>query len=321
MAAGRTTSCGAGSPPRRRVGRFRVRLGAAWLGVAGALAFAVAVSAGGAQARPSGCSTPSRLAGGPRGGELLLKQSDNDPVALHFDDSRLKRVYPLRLSADAGRLLPSDFAGPAPLIVKTGDSSIRKDAEHWISLSPSDGLSATLLPLGPRELELCLVLDPSKTSGLVAGRYEGSLLVTRLDTVHGTEGRTLVTIPVSLSFRESRWLGLGITFGAVALGLLVKILSDAAARQRETHGRAWPTLKGYCCELSFPAMLILACVAGALVFNQMYSGNAQWGSASGDAAKLFAVCFLAQMSGNQGIDIIRRVAGTSPSASTSAATQ
>jgi hypothetical protein len=45
------------------------------------------------------------------------------------------------------------------------------------------------------------------------------------------------------------------------------------------------------------------------VFTQMYYGNSHWGADSGDIAKLFAVCFIAQMSASESLDIIKRTSG------------
>jgi hypothetical protein len=275
----------------------------AWLGVLAAVAFAASVLAGGAEARPTSCSRPQQLPSGASLAPLFLQVDETEKLVLHFNDSWHKGVKTVRLHATRG-LVAADLAGLNKLNLRTGDASIRKDSDHWISLSPTDGLTASLVPIDRRTLELCAVVNPHKVGSLVPGTYSGTLFVSQ-----GSFGPQLAAVPVEFTFRASRWTGIGIAFGAVVLGLLVKVFSEAESRRRESKVRARQALKTYCCELTFPATLIIAAVGATLVFIQMYYGNAQWGASSGDVAKLFAVCFIAQMSGSETLDIIKRTAG------------
>jgi hypothetical protein len=294
------------------VTRRRLVLASTWLGAVAAVVLVTMIVAAGASARPASCSQPRPLPAVDRGAApLLLKVANEEAIVMHFGDQGTQAVYPVHLSANAGPLVPRDFAGADALGVRIGETYFRKDRTHWIDLNHRDGLEARLIPVGPRDLELCVVVHPKAIGGLVPGRYTGTVFV-----VHTSDQAQLAALPVELTFRASRWTAIGIASLAVLLGLVVKALSEAAARQRHLHVSATRALKDYASELSFPVMLILAAIAGWLVFRQMYDGNPQWGASGGDTAKLFTVCFIAQMSGNQGIDVIRRVAGAAPAAAT-----
>src|SRR5262249_3933650 len=159
-------------------------------------------------------------------------------------------------------------------------------------------MRALLIPINSRELQLCVIVQPNADGGVEPGRYKGTIFIKQGNAA-------LVSLPVELTFRASHWTGIEIALVAVLLGLFVKVFSEAAARQRQEKVGPMRALKSYASELTFPVTIILAAIAGWLVFDQMYAGNPVWGASGGDITKLFAVCFIAQMSSNQGIDVIR----------------
>ena len=222
---------------------------------------------------------------------------------MRFDDSLARDSYfvPLSLYANRG-MTSADFVPPNGFDVLFAGGYLRGDAGHRIA-PYDDGVNVTLIPVTPQRLDLCLAVDPSQIRGLAPGTYRGTAAV-----VWGSNQTPLASVPVELTFRASRWFAIGVAFVAVALGLVVKVLSDAAASQRDGI-RPLQALKDYVSRLTFPAMLILAAVAGLLAFLQMYGGSADWGASDGDIAKLFALCFIAQMSTNEGINVIRHVTG------------
>jgi hypothetical protein len=116
---------------------------------------------------------------------------------------------------------------------------------------------------------------------------------------------------VTLTFRASRWLAVGVALLGVFVGLAVKALSEAAAGQRESGTGGWEALKAYRSQLSFYVTVILGIVAGAFVFQQVYISNGAWGASSSDFMKLFGLCFIAQLSSSEAVTVVRRALGTS----------
>jgi hypothetical protein len=287
------------------VRRRRLLLAATWVGLVATIALLSSIVAGGASAQPASCAKPAPLPPGVRDAKhkLFLKAREGEAIVMNFDDSRSRQVYSVLLSANAGQLLPSDFDSSSGLEAVAGDYYISRDGQHRISVNTGDQMRAKLIPISPRELQLCVIVQPSANGGVEPGRYKGTLFIVQ------DGNQELLSLPVELTFRASQWTGLEIAFVAVLLGLVVKVLSEAAARQRQERTGPMRALKSCASELSFPVTLILAAIAGWLVFDQMYAGNPVWGESGSDITKLFAVCFIAQMSSNQGIDVIRNMAG------------
>jgi hypothetical protein len=289
----------------RSAWRRRLLLAATWAGVLATVALLSSVVASGASAQPASCAKRAHLPTGSRDSKhkLLLTASEGEAISMSFDDSRSRQAYTALLSANAGQLLRSDFDTGTGLQAVAGDYYISRDGRHRIAVNTGNQLRAFLIPISPRELQLCVVVRPNANGGVEPGRYKGTLFI-----VH--EGnQELLSLPVELTFRASHWTGIEIALIAVVLGLFVKVFSEAAARQRQEKTGPMRALKSYASELTFPVTLILAAVAGWLVFDQMYLGNPIWGASGSDITKLFAVCFIAQMSSNQGIDVIRNMAG------------
>jgi hypothetical protein len=280
----------------------------AWLGVVGTVALVSTVVAGGAKAQSGSCSSAQRLPAGHRSPneQLILTATDGEAVVLHFGESRSRAVGTVLLSARGGALFSSDFNPTDGIQASGGDYYVRRDSEHKMYPNLGGQLQATLIPINPSKAELCVVVEPKADGGVKPGRYRGTLLIVR-----GTNQEQLATLPVEFTFRASHWTAIEITLAAVLLGLTVKVLSEAAVRQKEKQLPPLAALKDYTSELRFPVALILAAIGGWLVFDQIYSSNPAWGASGDDVAKLFAVCFLAQMTANQGIDVIKNAAGGS----------
>jgi hypothetical protein len=222
---------------------------------------------------------------------------------MHFGDSRATRANSIELSA-----FPRELIDTRGLRVKLGSGYLRDSDGRTISVNEQDGLYATLAVVNAHTLKLCVEVRPKEITLLHPGSYTGMINV-----VAGKDDAALVSVPVELTFRASRWNGTLIAILGVLLGLAVKVLSEAAAGQRATGVRARQALKSYVSQLSFPATLILAGVAGWLVFSQIYASDPDWGATSADTTKLLAGCFIAQMSSVEGIDLAKRIAGGAPS--------
>jgi hypothetical protein len=279
-------------------------LGLAWLGAIGAVAVVGAIFVGGATAKPKKCSKPYKVPAGRVPGSLQLQAHDGG-VAIHFDDSRAQDVDPVPLKVFGDALTSADFRSPEGLNLQLGDSYVRRDRDHWIALDREDGFVVNLIPTDAYALELCAIVNPKAIGSLKPGRYRGTIRI-----LQGSEQTQLATLGVEFTFRAARWTGIEIVIVAVLLGLAVKVLSDAAATQRkEDLGPLQALKKTTVSDLGFVAAIILAAVGAWLVFEETYSSNQVWGASGGDIPKLFVVCFLEQLSSNQGIDVIKRVSG------------
>jgi hypothetical protein len=285
----------------------RLLLALAWLGVVAAVAGVSTVVVGGAKAQAGRtCAAPQGLPMGHRSAEeqLILNATDGESVVHHFGESRSQGVETVLLSAKGGELFRPDFDPVEGIQASGGDYYIRRDSEHKMYPNLGEQLRARLIPLNQRKVELCVVVEPKADGGVKPGHYKGTLLI-----VQGRNQEQLGSLPVELTFRASHWTAIEIVLVAVLLGVAVKVLSEAAVYQKEKQLRPLAAVKEYVSELRFPVILILAAIGGWLVFDQMYNGNPAWGENSSDIAKLFAVCFLAQMTSNQGLDVIRNAAG------------
>ena len=128
---------------------------------------------------------------------------------------------------------------------------------------------------------------------------------------------------MTLTFRASRWLALGVALFGVSIGLALKALSEAAALQRDSgkhkngiSGRQ--ALKGSVFHLRFGLTVILGVVAAAFVFQRVYIRNGAWGASSSDFMELFGLCLVAQLSSSEAVAVIRRWLGSDSSTTVSA---
>ena len=260
---------------------------------------------GGARAQSASCGFALPSSGStplPATSRGLILDADDAAFAMAFGDSRTPQARAIEIPA-----YQVELESTKGLKLKLGSGYLRDGNGHTISLNERDGLYGTLAVASPRALKLCLEVRPEQITQLRPGRWVGMVAV-----VAGVNEVSLTAVPVELTFRASRWNGTMIALLGVLLGLLVKIFSEAAVGQRERGIPAREALKAYMTQLSFPATLILAGVAGWLVFSQVYTGDPDWGASSADTTKLLAACFIAQMSSVEGLDLAKRIAGATP---------
>ena len=284
----------------------RLFLGVAWLGAVGAVALASTVVVAGANAQTTSCSSARHLPNSdkPRRTPPTLSAADGAGIVMRFDDSLARDSYfvPLSLYADLG-MTSADFVPPNGFDVLFAGGYLRRDAGHRIA-PYDDGVKVTLIPVTPRRLDLCLAVDPSQIRGLAPGTYRGTAAVVWGSDKHPGIGPRGVDVPCFALVRDR---------GRLRGRRARSRREGVVGRGRESTRRdsAASSIEDYVSRLTFPAMLILAAVAGLLAFLQMYGGSPDWGASDGDTP-LFALCFIAQMSTNEGIDVTRVPAAPSP---------
>jgi hypothetical protein len=278
-----------------------------WLGAVAAVTFVSLSLASGAAARQASCGPlpPPRQATElpPAAKNLVLEAAeDNAAFRLPFGQSRLLDARRVRLKA-----FDAELENTRGLDVRLGSGYLHGKDGRTINLNDGDGLYSTLSVVDPHTLELCVEVRPNEITQFHAGRYTGMIAV-----VAGKKQSALAAMPVELTFRAPLRSGLLIAIVGVLLRLLVKVLSEAAAGQQAREPRAWPALKTYISQLTFPAIVIVACMAGWLVFSQTYSSDPVWGANGADTAKLLGACFIAQLGSVEGINLAKRIGGGPP---------
>jgi len=233
----------------------------------------------------------------------LEQVDDDDELVIEFGDSRhpdFARVGLTVLGWD--NKLRSKYGLE---LILGGGYLARKGRDEISSTDP--GLAASMHPLGPNSMsrfELCISIMPKRLTGLELGSYTSSLAVDAQP-----DGTVLVNVPLKLTFRASRWFALKIAILGYLLGVSAKLLSEAAAAQHKGQLGPWQAIRQYCKQLEFPLAVLIGGVASAYVFKQVYVDNPSWGATSGDIMALFGLCFIAQLSSNEGINMVRRAVG------------
>jgi hypothetical protein len=294
---------------RRAGSRRRSVLVVSWLAAAGAVALAATVVVGSAGAKTPPCPRAHPLAV-PTGEHdpnvqlpTLKKSNEDDELEIPFDDSRDPDSASVPLDApDWNERLAPRYG----LELVLGTSYLRRSRKNEIPAT-DPGLRGSMLPLGAHRLALCLSVTPHELTRVRPGRYVSSLVVDA-----SPEAQQLVTVPVELTFRASRWLALGVALLGFLLGIAVKVLSEAAAIQRERMIGAGDALSAYRKQLVFTLGVVLGAISGAFIFHRVYISNPVWGENSGDLLTLFGLCFLAQLGSNEGINIVRRAVMSGP---------
>jgi hypothetical protein len=226
------------------------------------------------------------------GNQPVLKTDDPAAFFARFGDSRRPTVLFTDMAAFP-ELTPRDWLA-ADL------SYLRSDEGRRIAAA-QDGLKPIIGFSNLGAIKVCLIVKPRNVGGLAPGRYKGTIAV---------KGEVEpVSLPVELSFRTSHWVAIVFASLGVFFGVVVKAFSEAAAARRVTGTSGRQALKAYVSELSFPVALILAAIGGWIIFLQLYGADDDWGANGMDRAKLFAACFLIQMSSSEGIALISRFAG------------
>jgi hypothetical protein len=276
--------------------RLRLAVVAAWLGVAGVATLVAATLAEGAPAALKNCGKPAPEARpAEHRGTLPVLSGGDDGFQIRLDDSRDLEITPVDLTAYG---LPRS----AILNVQFGGDGQLHSSETWRISPVDDGLALRWRRTGDR-IRVCVVVNPDRVTDLHPGRFVGSVVI------YGDVQP--LSMPVVVTLRSSRLNAMGFAFIGVLLGLVAKVLTEAARRRRPGTG-SWEALRSYMGQLTFPVMLILAGVAGYLGFVQLYASDLDWGSGGSDSARLLAACFIAQLGGLAGIDLIRQATGNVP---------
>jgi hypothetical protein len=282
----------------------RVRLyWTAWVGAGAAALFVATSVAAGAAPLVDSCareSEPSVVApaAAPRAAGVILEADDGAKLSLPFGDSR---------APDNDQIFLKVFGGEASamgLDVLFGSGYLESAEGNRIAIT-DNGVHGSISVVRSHLLAVCLAVDPSSITGFRPGRYTGSVVIAAGDMQKET-------VPVEVSFRSSHWNAVTFAFLGVFLGLAVKVLSEAAGISRQSNIGPGSALRGYVCQLTFPVTLILAAIAGWIGYVHLYGGDHDWGASGNDAVKLFASCFIVQMSGSEAMSLLSRVAGTGP---------
>ena len=289
--------------------RRRLLVALAWFGVVCAAGSAVAVVTGSAHAESAPCRNARALAvpEGERDPKVELpivkKANENDRLLIEFGDSRDPDHARVPLTVfDWDKSMESRYG----LEFTLGQGYLTRAGTNEISAT-EPGLLGGMVPLQENLFELCLSVLPKQLTGLGLGSYSSSLVV---DAAPGAE--LLVSVPVELTFRASRWFALWVAILGYLLGVSAKVLSEAAAAQRAGQLGPWQALREYCKQLDFPLALLLGGVASAFVFRQVYVENPSWGATSDDILTLFGLCFVAQLSSNEAVSLVRRAVTVPP---------
>jgi hypothetical protein len=290
----------------RRAGR-----NAAWLVFVCAAVFAGSAVAA-APSRPGVCDGPFEP-GHPvvSGIKRSIQPDDATPhaITLAFGDSRTQRSQQLGFD----------------IAYEPGDTLKGATVRAWVAegeIATTDGRYAIPAAAGPwfsqrmtsrTHAEVCMQLDPRVLRGLHPGEYQGEI---RVSVANGQP----YSFPLTMSFRTSRWDAVAFAAVGVVLGLIVKIFSELATRNRAERTPARAAIRAYVADWSFPVILILGAISGWLGYVEMYDASSTWGATGFDAVKLFGTCFGFQLGSIGGLDLARRLASESASAQPTVAT-
>jgi hypothetical protein len=173
-----------------------------------------------------------------------------------------------------------------------------KSTGHSISdVTPVAALIRAASGGTPALVRVCLVIDPRATQNLHPGRYAGNVYL-RADNYSD------VKIPTVVTLRADRSKAIVLAFAGVAIGLVVKLLTELTSAQRSGSPAA-PRLLHWSVALA----IILGIVTGWLGYIEIYDSNETWGVNGSDSLKLFGTCFGFQMGSIGGADIARRLVG------------
>lgn len=296
--------------------RTRLAYWAAWLGLTAAVVVAGTIVPSARTADSAGCPDAERepvvqtdqdLAGAPppQGQEEFIFKADDDAkFRLRFDDSRSALKDEILLLVIADQPIPSNgLNSEQGFNAQFGGSYALRGPRRNIGVRGS-GIEKSLVRFSGHEIGLCLRLDPVELK-VPPGSYSGSLGV-----AFGSEMRA--SIPIEASFRAGWLKAAFLAFLGVLLGLVVKVLSEAAAIARTRGTGASEALRIYTSQLEFPVIVILAAIAGTFVYVAQYLHDPDWGAEGTDSLRLFSTCFILQMGSSEALAALSRVAGGGP---------
>ena len=288
--------------------RSRAFYWTAWIGVAGAATFVGTSLAGGSSIKPDDC--PGAVVDSANRGYVGKAPLDHarlrfsDPTKtldFQFDDSRspIKREIPVSLVA--GQKAPtSGLNNPSGLNVRLGGQQVF-DGPGPREISSTD-VQMSLARLSEHQLSICVRLDPAQLA-VSPGRYRGTVGVAYSDVMR------ISPVDAEVTFRASRAKAILIVVLGVFLGLVVKVLSEAAVIARTTATRGRRAVWLYMSELMFPVTLILSVISGVFAYVTLYAHDRDWGAEADDSLRLFATCFLLQMGTSEILAVLNRFGG------------
>jgi len=295
--------------------RAKVAYRAAWFGVVGAVIIAATIVPSARSADAAGCPNAEREPGvEPAFPESAFREvaddadiwfdDPSDELILQFDDSRTAQKDEVILVTVQGQEIPaSGLNEEGGLIARFGGSQrLKGPGRH--KLGPSErGIQKSIARESAHDLSLCLRIDPGQIK-IAPGTYSGMLGV-----AYGDHMEMRASVPVVVSFRHG-WLKAAVlVFLGVLLGLVVKILSEAAAIARTKGIGSREALRIYTSQLAFPVVVILSIIAGVFVYVVQYLHDPDWGADATDSLRLFATCFVLQMGSSEALGVVSRVAG------------
>jgi hypothetical protein len=184
-----------------------------------------------------------------------------------------------------------------------GNEELEGPSGHFIR-AEGDGLDKTLLYESPNVLRMCVSVTPGDVVSFGPGRYSGTIGV-----FYGLTNEVRDSVPVEVTFRASRWSAMLVAALGLVLGLTVKALSEATWIHRRTGAGGAAALREYMSQPAFWATVIVAVVAAVFSFFLLYRADPDWGASDSDWLRLFATCFLLQMSGSEALTMLGRIAG------------
>jgi hypothetical protein len=259
----------------------------------------VAVGAG----PTSGCGLEAPLSRNPSPqGKGAVLTRDGEGFRLHFADAKDRRADIIVLADPRHVLVPGDrvlVSMSEPL--RSSDATILPGRD---GTGTSPNVRHRITNAG---VELCLELNASVVNA-PPGRYVGNVGVT------GEDLDVASVVPVVATFRSSRWIAIGLAVGGVVAGLLVKMFTELAAASRAPQSGAPSSVRAYVRDWGFQASVILGAITGWLGYVEIYAANPTWGEGDSDWLKLFGTCFAFQLASIGGVDLARRLVGTTGSA-------
>jgi hypothetical protein len=290
------------------VTRVKLSYWAAWLGVGGTAAVAAlivpAASSTGSTSCPPGVAI-DRYYPEPRPSPAKVEfvpVPDGSKVKLRFNDSHrpLKREFLFALAAGAPDFDLNALNNPSGLNARMFSQRLTGPRENYI-WPIGHGVQLSLELLSSDNIGICFRLDPNEMT-VPPGTYHGTVGVAFKDQMRTSVG-------VEASFRESWKRAALIAFLGAFLGVVVKALSEAAAIARSRGTSGWQALRDYTWQLTFVVTVILAVISGIFTYVALYAHDPDWGADANDGLKLFAACFIVQMSSSEALGVIVRFAG------------
>ena len=280
-------------------------------GFAGTRAVAQSPSANAPQSR---CPQPSsgQTAGpSPPSGTAAIQLTPDpgsETLSIAFGSDRTDQVRTLTFSA------------PQPLTIDPSSVSVYVlgDLHRGATATfPTDqiGFSVSLTP-DRTHLVVAVCMDPAQPQPVPQGEYTGLIGLSGTGLQIGS-----ISADVTLRYAAS-WLAWLIAFAGMALGLLLKTLTDTAKfmspapaggpAPEATETSVWKNVRAYVFSPQFVANVIVGGIIAVAAVFYTFAGNATFGANLGDWLALAAVGFTAMIGGATLTDAGLALRGTMP---------